>query len=131
MAASDRGRAGMLAALLLVVAAPVPPADAQQSPWRCPDPAVLVGDLQGTLAHVRYLADDLLEGRAVATRGERCAGDYIAERFRDLGLRPAGDGDTWFQSWMVRTGSALGEGNAFAVAGDEGTGFILGEHWTP
>ena len=122
----------MLAVLFaVVVAVPVPPAAARQSTWRCPDPAPLVGDLQGTLAHVRYLADDLLEGRAVATRGERCAGDYIAERFSELGLRPAGDGDTWFQSWMVRTGSALGEGNAFTVAGDEGTGFIPGEHWTP
>ncbi len=122
----------MLAVLFaVVVAVPAPPAAARQSTWRCPDPAPLVGDLQGTLAHVRYLADDLLEGRAVATRGERCAGDYIAERFRGLGLRPAGDGDTWFQSWMVRTGSALGEGNAFTVAGDEGTGFMPGEHWTP
>ncbi len=131
MAASDRGRARILAAVFLVVAVPASRAEAQQSTWRCPDPDALVGDLQGTLAHVRYLADDLLEGRAVATRGERCAGDYIAERLHDLGLRPAGDGDSWFQSWMVRTGSALGEGNAFAVAGDEGTGFILGEHWTP
>lgn len=121
----------MLAALFLVVGAPAHPVDAQQSPWRCPDPAALVGDLQGTLAHVRYLADDLLEGRAVATRGERCAGDYIAERFRDLGLRPAGDGGTWFQSWMVRTGSAVGEDNAFAVAGDGAADFTLGDDWTP
>ena len=131
MAASGRACAGLLAAVFLVAAASPPPADAQPSTWRCPEPGALVGDLQGTMAHVRYLADDLLEGRAVATRGERCAGDYIAERFRDLGLRPAGDGGTWFQSWMVRTGSSLGEGNAFTMAGDEGAEFIPGEHWTP
>ncbi len=74
---------------------------AQDAPWSCPEPASVIGTAEGTLAHVRYLADDRLEGRAVATRGERCAGDYIAARFRALGLDPAGDNGTWFQSWTV------------------------------
>ncbi len=74
---------------------------AQDAPWSCPDPSSIVGTAQGTLAHVRYLADDRLEGRAVATRGARCAGDYIAARFSALGLEPAGDDGTWFQSWTV------------------------------
>ena len=115
---------------LLVIASPVA-AVAQETSWSCPDPPSLVGDLEGELAHVRYLADDLLEGRAVATRGERCAGDYIAARFRALGLRPAGDGDSYFQAWMVRTGSVAGEGNSFAVAGDDPAGFTVGDDWTP
>ena len=115
---------------LSVIAAPVA-AVAQESPWSCPNPPSLVGDLDGELAHVRYLADDLLEGRAVATRGERCAGDYIAARFRALGLRPAGDGDSYFQAWMVRTGSAAGEGNSFALAGGDPAGFTLGDDWVP
>ena len=76
---------------------------AQQSPWRCPEPALITGELTGALAHVRYLADDLLEGRAVATRGERCAGDYIAARFESLGLQPAGENGSWFQSWTVNS----------------------------
>ena len=74
---------------------------AQDAPWSCPEPASVIGTAEGTLAHVRYLADDRLEGRAVATRGERCAGDYIAARFSALGLEPAGDNGTWFQSWTV------------------------------
>ena len=122
--------AGAALPILAVFVGP-PRLGAQQSAWRCPDPASVVGDLRGPLAHVRYLADDLLEGRAVATRGERCAGDYIAAQFRALGLRPAGDGDTWFQSWMVRTGSAAGIGNAFALTGADSTPFALGEDWTP
>ncbi|MCY3679090.1 MAG: M28 family peptidase [Gemmatimonadetes bacterium] len=118
--------------LLVLAASAAPPrVVAQQSAWRCPDPASLIGDLRGSLAHVRYLADDLLEGRAVGTRGERCAGEYIAAQFRALGLRPAGDGGTWFQAWMVRTGSAAGAGNAFALAGADGTPFALGEDWIP
>jgi len=118
------------AVALGVLAGPLTTA-AQQSPWSCPDPESLVAGLEGELAHVRYLADDLLEGRAVATRGERCAGDYIAAQFRALGLRPAGDGDGYFQAWMVRTGSALGIGNAFALAGEDPTGLALGDDWTP
>ena len=117
--------------LVLAASAAPPPVVAQQSAWRCPDPASLIGDLRGSLAHVRYLADDLLEGRAVGTRGERCAGEYIAAQFRALGLRPAGDGGTWFQAWMVRTGSAAGAGNAFALTGADGTPFALGEDWVP
>ena len=117
--------------LVLAVSAAPPRLVAQQSAWRCPDPASLIGDLRGPLAHVRYLADDLLEGRAVGTRGERCAGEYIAARFRALGLRPAGDRDTWFQAWMVRTGSAAGEGNAFALIGADSSPFALGEDWIP
>ena len=74
---------------------------AQDAPWSCPEPASVIGTVEGTLAHVRYLADDRLEGRAVATRGARCAGDYIAARFSALGLEPAGDNGTWFQSWTV------------------------------
>ena len=107
------------------------PLAAQQAPWRCPDAASITGELKGPIAHVRYLADDLLEGRAVATRGERCAGDYIAERFRALGLGPAGDGDSFFQAWTVRTGSAVGDGNSFEVAGDASAQFTLGADWTP
>ena len=107
------------------------PVEARQAAWQCPDPPSLIEGLEGEIAHVRYLADDLLEGRAVATRGERCAGDYVAAQFRALGLRPAGDGDSYFQAWMVRTGSALGEGNALSVAGAAPTGFTVGDDWTP
>lgn len=100
-------RAGIIVLLPGLVATPslVP---GQQIAWHCPDPEALIGDLQGGLAHVRYLADDLLEGRAVATRGERCAGDYIAARFRAFGLEPAGRDGTYFQSWTVRSDNPHG-----------------------
>src|SRR5204862_390341 len=41
-------------------------------------------------AHLRFLASDLLEGRAPATRGGRLATAYIAAQFQALGLEPAG-----------------------------------------
>jgi len=49
-------------------------------------------------ADVRFLADDLLEGREAGTRGHELAAQYVAARFAAMGLEPAGDDGTWFQS---------------------------------
>src|SRR6266480_2621649 len=49
-------------------------------------------------AHLKYLADDLLEGRAPATRGGRLAARYIAAQFEALGLEPAARDGSYFQS---------------------------------
>ncbi|HET7231204.1 MAG TPA: M28 family peptidase [Longimicrobium sp.] len=64
----------------------------------CPNAAQLARGVSAPLAYVRYLADDALQGRMAGTASERCAGDYIAAQFRRLGLRPAGDAGTFFQS---------------------------------
>ena len=47
---------------------------------------------QAIRAHMRFLADDLLEGRRTATRGYDIAARYVAARFEELGLEPAGIG---------------------------------------
>src|SRR6476619_1917293 len=48
-------------------------------------------------AHLRFLASDLLEGRAPATRGGRLAEEYIATELKTFGVLP-GVGDTsYFQ----------------------------------
>lgn len=41
-------------------------------------------------AHVRFLADDKLEGRLTGTRGYRAAAAYVVDRFKEYGLEPAG-----------------------------------------
>ena len=48
-------------------------------------------------AHVKFLSDDLLEGRGVGTRGGRLATKYIASQFALIGAKPAGDNGTYFQ----------------------------------
>jgi Zn-dependent M28 family amino/carboxypeptidase len=48
-------------------------------------------------AHVKFLADDSLEGRAPATRGGDLAAKYIATQYELLGLEPAGEKGTYFQ----------------------------------
>src|SRR6058998_1680012 len=41
-------------------------------------------------AHVRFLSDDLLEGRGTGQRGGDIAAEYIATQFALYGLKPAG-----------------------------------------
>src|SRR5436309_11323346 len=59
--------------------------------------AQILVDTAAMDAHVRFLASDLLEGRAPATRGGRLAAEYIAAQFQALGLEPAGANGTYFQ----------------------------------
>jgi Zn-dependent M28 family amino/carboxypeptidase len=47
-------------------------------------------------AHLTFLADDALEGRAPATRGGDLAAKYVATQFARLGLEPAGDDGSFF-----------------------------------
>src|SRR2546422_3154814 len=48
-------------------------------------------------AHVRFLSDDLLEGRGTGQRGGDIAAEYMATQFALYGLKPAGDGGTFMQ----------------------------------
>jgi Zn-dependent M28 family amino/carboxypeptidase len=54
-------------------------------------------DAQRIRAHVRFLADDLLEGRGTGTRGGDVAAKYIAAQFALDGLKPAGDDGGYLQ----------------------------------
>ena len=74
------------AAFAAVLLAFAPPASAQET---CPPPGATTHVDDRAMAHIRYLADDRLEGREVGTRGARRAADYIAAQFRGLGLEPA------------------------------------------
>jgi hypothetical protein len=53
---------------------------------------------------VIYLASDELEGRDAGTRGIDLAADYLARRFQELGLKPAGEGQTYFQPFPITLG---------------------------
>ncbi len=54
-------------------------------------------DPENIRAHVRFLADDLLEGRYPGTRGSDLAALYISTQFALAGLAPAGDNGTYLQ----------------------------------
>lgn len=46
---------------------------------------------------LRFLSDDLLEGRGPGTRGDEVAIRYIASQMEAIGLSPGGDGGGWLQ----------------------------------
>lgn len=60
-------------------------------------PPITVGEIDG---HLRFLASDLLEGRAPGTRGGRLAAEYIASQLRAYGLKP-GNGDSYLQELPI------------------------------
>lgn len=49
-------------------------------------------------SHIRFLADDLLEGRAPGSNGDKLAQKYVQAQFQGLGMKPAGPNGSWFQS---------------------------------
>jgi Peptidase family M28 len=54
-------------------------------------------------ADMRFLADDLLEGRGTATRGHRIAAKFMGTQFEGLGLQPAGIDGTYSQEVPLRS----------------------------
>lgn len=53
-------------------------------------------------ANMSFLADDLLEGRGTATRGQELAAKYVAAQFEAFGLEPAGAKGSYFQEVPFR-----------------------------
>jgi hypothetical protein len=51
---------------------------------------------------IAFLASDSLEGRETGTEGEAKAAVFLAERFEKLGLKPAGEDDSFFQQFSFK-----------------------------
>jgi hypothetical protein len=61
------------------------------------------------MSDVRLLADPALAGRGIGTPALDRAAAHIADRFRALGLAPAGDTpDSYFQTWSADLGGSRG-----------------------
>ena len=71
---------------------------------------------------VRKLSADEMQGRGIATDGNRLAAELLARSFADAGLVPAGDNDTFFQCFplpvALRAETATLSVGARAVAPD-------------
>jgi Peptidase family M28/PA domain len=75
-------------------------------------------------AHVEFLASDALEGRETGTRGYDIAAEYVASRFRAIGVQPVSD-KGWFQQVPFvanlvdeKTSSLSIDGQSFVVRQD-------------
>ncbi|MBM3845268.1 MAG: M28 family peptidase [Verrucomicrobia bacterium] len=71
-------------------------------------------------SHIAFLADDLLEGRGTGTSGYDVAARYVASHFGALGLIPAGDSNTWYQSVPLREGTLENERSVISLKAGEG-----------
>jgi len=82
-------------------------------------------------ADVRYLADDLLEGRETGTRGYDLAAHYVASEFRKLGLKPVASA-SYLQPVPLLRGQTLRDGARFAIERDgNSTDFIFEDDYVP
>ena len=96
-----RHRAVWLAAALMLVGCSSPPAASNPSPSTVVAPAATIFDAARAKAHVDYLADAARAGRYSGSAGYRDAASYVADRFREIGLEPLGDGGTFFQHFTM------------------------------
>ena len=65
--------------------------------------------------HLSYLASEALGGRLTGSDGERLATDYVARVFGALGLQPAGDDGTFFQTFPFTAGVSLDATNVLTL----------------
>lgn len=58
---------------------------------------------------ITYLASDELQGRETGTFGADLAANYIVERFKELGLQPKGENNSYFQIFQQKPKGIHGE----------------------
>lgn len=87
-------------ATLLTLAPPSLAAQQRGAPAQRAASAIRAEQIWGPL---RFLSDDLLEGRASSSRGGDIAVQYIASQFMALGLEPAGDSGSYIQRVPIVT----------------------------
>ncbi len=94
-------RAGILSGVLLSAAAayltPRTTADEGSGLPAAAGAAMSGIDAEKIRAHIKFLSDDLLEGRGTGQRGGDIAAEYIATQFVLYGLKPAGDKGSYLQ----------------------------------
>ena len=86
----------------------------QQSSGAATVAAITPADLERRL---RLIADDSTMGRASGSEGDYKTADYIASEFRRLGLEPAGENGTYFQTVPFWVSAADPESRLSAAGG--------------
>ena len=85
------------------------------------DQAMATIKAEAIRADMRFLSGDSLEGRRTGTRGYELAAQYVASRFKELGLEPAGDKGSYFQKVPFRASQvdAAETGMSWTVGGKQ------------
>ncbi|MDZ7805862.1 MAG: M28 family peptidase [Gracilimonas sp.] len=64
--------------------------------------------IDGLYSDLAVLAHDSLQGRETGTIGEQKAANYLSKRYKEMGLKPVGDDNTYFQHYEL-VQPAIGE----------------------
>ena len=70
-------------------------------------------------AHVKCLADDKLLGRKPGTEGYQMAVDYVVDKYKKMGVAPAGEDNTYLQRVRIRR-SFTGSNATFSSKNSQG-----------
>lgn len=81
---------------------------------------------------IAILASGAFEGRGVTTQGINRAAEYVANAFKEAGLKPAGTDGTYFQPFTM-AGATITGPNLIQVSGPQGQHMVLkyGEQFLP
>lgn len=78
--------------------------------------------------HIEYLCRPELGGRMTGTEGEKQATAYVAAYLESLGLKPAGELNSYFHAFEFVSSVTLGTNNSLQSAGES---YSLGKRWRP
>lgn len=73
--------------------------------------------VQNLKSYINYLADDKLEGRRTGSPGEKLAAEFIENQFRQIGLAPMGENQTYFQRFEIHEGRKILAGTHLTLNG--------------
>jgi len=95
---SAPGCVGVLLIVALILCVPLrgARADEADAPLKGIKPEAIRADM-------RFLADDLLEGRGTGSRGHEIAAHYVASQLEGMGLKAAGENGSYFQEVPIRS----------------------------
>jgi len=86
-------------------------------------------DAQAALSYIKDLAADSMMGRKSGQPGGVMAEQYVASKFKEWGLEPAGNNNTYFQNFAIEHNN-VAEGVVFEVITPrERRSFYYGDDW--
>src|ERR1700722_7301586 len=84
------------------------------------DGAIHDADTRAWWHTTEALSGDDMEGRDTGTAAYQRAAEYVAARFKNVGLEPAGDGPSYFQSVPMHEVAVEADGTSFSVEREKG-----------
>lgn len=86
-------------------------------------------DAQAAWSYIKDLASDSMQGRRSGQPGGAMGEEYIASKFKEWGIEPAGDDNTYFQNFTIEHRNIEEGVTLEIIAGKTRRDFYYGEDW--